>query len=186
MKRTFASLAPPEALHVAIFIEERNAEIYWHFAELFAQLGDPDSMDISVAFREMSIEERRHSTVLQKTYSERYGTHSCLVTEDDISDLIEVPSLRSADVFRVRDFTTSPRQTAFAVAHAAETAAGNFYRRLVECTSEPTLRAFFQEFVEMEAQHASWLEAHMNGMKASRLITLPVTAPANRDRAVKR
>ena len=28
MKREFTSLTPQEALHVAIFIEERNAELY--------------------------------------------------------------------------------------------------------------------------------------------------------------
>ena len=163
MKRTFASLAPQEALNVAIFIEERNAEIYRHFAELFSQFGDPDSIDLSIAFREMSLEERRHSTLLQRRYSERYGTRPCSVTEDDISDLIEVPSLHCADVFGVRDLTTSPRLKAFIVAHAAEAAAESFYRRVVDSTHDSSLRAFFQEFVDMEAQHASWLESHMEG-----------------------
>ena len=54
MKRSFASLTPQEGLHVAIFIEERNAEIYRNFAEMFAQFGDPDSLEISLAFREMT------------------------------------------------------------------------------------------------------------------------------------
>ena len=35
MRRTFASLNAQEALHVAIFIEERNAAIYRRFAEMF-------------------------------------------------------------------------------------------------------------------------------------------------------
>jgi rubrerythrin len=76
MKRTFASLSPQEGLHVAIFIEERNAEIYRNFSELFAQFGDPDSFDISLAFREMSCEERRHSSRLQQRYSELYGNRA--------------------------------------------------------------------------------------------------------------
>jgi rubrerythrin len=181
MKRTFSSLAPQEALHVAIFIEERNADIYRNFAEMFAQFGDPDSIDISIAFREMSLEERRHSSRLQQRYFERYGTRPCSVTEDDVSDLIEVPSLHSADVFGVWDLTTNPRQKAFAVAHAAETAAENFYRKVVNSTSDPALRVFFQEFVDMEAQHSSWLEARKSGATASPLVAIQCATPANSD-----
>jgi len=33
MKREFTSLSPQEALHVAVFIEERNAALYHRFAE---------------------------------------------------------------------------------------------------------------------------------------------------------
>jgi rubrerythrin len=181
MKRAFSSLAPQEALHVAIFIEERNTEIYQHFAELFAQFGDPDSIDISIAFREMSLEERHHSSLLQKKYFERYGTRPCSVTEDDVSDLIEVPSLHSTDIFGVRDLGVSPRQRAFAVAHAAETAAGNFYRQIVDSTSDLSLRVFFQEFVDMEAQHASWIESRKHGATASPLTIIPTVTRANYD-----
>jgi rubrerythrin len=160
MKRTFASLAPSEALHVAIFIEERNAEIYPNFADVFVQFGDPDSIDISLAFREMSIEEHRHSSRLQQRYFERYGSQSSSVTEDDISDLIEVPSLHSADVFGLRDTGNhiSARQKAFAVALAAESSAADFYSRLADTTNDAEMRTFFQEFVDMEMQHAAWLE----------------------------
>ena len=159
MKRTFASLSPQEALHVAIFIEERNAEIYRNFAEMFAQFGDPDSIDVSIAFREMSLEERRHSSCLQQLYFGNYGTSPCSVTEDDIFDLIEVPNLHSADVFGAREFGPwTPRQNAFAVALDAETRAVDFYRRLAQATTDPELRAFYQEFVSLESDHAGWLE----------------------------
>ena len=40
MKKAFTSLTPQEALHVAIFIEERNAEVYQNFAEMFAEFRD--------------------------------------------------------------------------------------------------------------------------------------------------
>jgi rubrerythrin len=40
---------------------------------------------------------------------------------------------------------------------AAETSAVDFYRRLVETSTDPELRAFYEEFVAMESQHASWL-----------------------------
>ena len=45
MKRDFASLTAQEALHVAIFVEERNAEIYHQFAEMFAEFHDPESLE---------------------------------------------------------------------------------------------------------------------------------------------
>jgi len=158
MKRTFASLTPQEGLHVAIFVEERNAEIYRNFSEMFAQFGDADSLEISLAFREMSLEERQHSTRLQQRYLERYGNRPCSVTEDDLSDLIEVPNLHSTDIFspRERDHRL-PRDRAFAVALAAETSALDFYCRLVERTTDLELRAFYQELVDIESQHASWL-----------------------------
>jgi rubrerythrin len=159
MKRAFGSLSPQEGLHVAIFIEERNAEIYRNFSEMFAQFGDPDSLEISLAFLEMSLEERHHSSRLQQRYAERYGTRPCSVTEDDVSDLIEVPNLHSADVFNVHESDpTSPRDKAFAVAIVTEKAAADFYRRLADGTHDPGLRAFYQEFVQVESQHSSWLE----------------------------
>ena len=84
MKREFSSLTPQEALHVAIFIEERNAELYGQFAEMFAELKDPDSLEIAQVFWDMSTEERGHGTRLQELYFDRYGTQACVVTEEDI------------------------------------------------------------------------------------------------------
>src|SRR5262249_20481974 len=86
MKREFASLSAQEALHVAIFIEERNAEIYHQFAEMFAEFRDPESLEIASTFWDMATEERRHGTQLQKRYFDRYGTRPCAVTEDDIRE----------------------------------------------------------------------------------------------------
>ena len=70
MRRTFASLNPQEALHVAIFIEERSADIYHRFARMFTEFRDPDSLEIASVFLDMAVEERRHSTVLQEKYQE--------------------------------------------------------------------------------------------------------------------
>ena len=53
MKRSFASLNPQEALHVAIFIEERNAELYQQFADMFTEFADSESLVIAEVFREM-------------------------------------------------------------------------------------------------------------------------------------
>jgi rubrerythrin len=172
MKRTFASLSPQEALHVAIFIEERNAEIYSNFAEMFAQFGDPDSIDISMAFREMSIEERRHSSRLQHRYCECYGNQPCTVTEDDLSELIEVPNLSNADVFGLHDFGQAPaRERAFAVALAAERSAADFYRNLAETATDSDMRDFYREFAEIESQHSTWLEQQTNPVQSGHGVT---------------
>ena len=74
MKRDFASLTPQEALHVAIFIEERNAEIYHQFAELFAEFRDPESRVFCSPFWGLSHQARQHGPMLQKRYIDRDRT----------------------------------------------------------------------------------------------------------------
>jgi rubrerythrin len=73
MQRAFASLTAQEALHVAIFIEDRNAGIYHRFAEMFTEFQDADSLEIASVFWDMAVEEKRHSYLLQATYQDRYG-----------------------------------------------------------------------------------------------------------------
>jgi len=160
MKRSFASLTPQEALHVAIFIEERNAEIYRHFAEIFAEFRDAESLEIAAAFWDLFNEERRHGSLLQQRYADRFGTRSCAITEEDITELIEVPRLDDGEIFvapQVREGRT-PRQRAFFVALAAEQSAAQFYKGLAETTQDEELRVFYQELAEMEANHTEWLE----------------------------
>ena len=76
MKRSFQSLLPQEALHVAVFIEERNAEIYHQFAEMFASFQDFASLEIASALWDMAAEELHHSTLLQERYTSRFGQSS--------------------------------------------------------------------------------------------------------------
>jgi rubrerythrin len=160
VKREFASLTPQEALHVAIFVEERNAEIYHQFAEMFAEFRDPASLEIASAFWDMANEERHHGTLLQKRYFEHYGTRPCAVTEEDISDFIEVPRLESGDIFNFAKMKAgqSPRQLALEVAAKAERNALRFYANLADITEDPDLKSLYKEFVEMEQGHSSWLE----------------------------
>ena len=99
MTRSFASLNPQEALHAAVFVEERNAGIYQRFAEMFAEFRDPESLEIASVFWDMSVEEKRHSSLLQSQYVERYGNASCALTEEDLQEMIEVPKLESSDFF---------------------------------------------------------------------------------------
>ena len=99
MRQTFASLNPQEALHVAIFIEERSADIYHRFARMFTEFRDPDSLEIASVFLDMAVEERRHSTVLQEKYQEHQSNAGCALTEEDLQDMIPVPRLDDGDVF---------------------------------------------------------------------------------------
>jgi rubrerythrin len=160
MKRDFASLNPQEALHVAIFIEERNAEIYHQFAEMFAEFRDPESLEIAAAFWDMSNEERKHGTLLQKRYFDRYGTRPCAITEEDINDFIEVPRLENGEIFTISRVKVgrSPRQMALEIAMAAEQNAFRFYTRLSETTEDAELRELYREFVDFESGHTDWLE----------------------------
>lgn len=160
MKRDFASLTGQEALHVAIFIEERNAEIYHQFAEMFAEFRDPESLEIAATFWEMANEERQHGTLLQKRYFDRYGTRPCAITEEDIGDFIEVPHLENGEIFTFSKLKVgrSPRQMAIEIAIAAEQNAVRYYTRLIEVTQDTELRVLYRELMEFEASHTDGLE----------------------------
>jgi rubrerythrin len=164
VKRTFASLSPQEALHVAIFIEERNANLYREFSEMFAEFRDPESLEIASAFWDMSKEERCHGTILQRRYFDRYGTRPCAMTEEDISDFIEVPHLENGDIFTISKLKggRSPRERAFEVAVAAEDSAVRFYRGLAESSQDEELRALYREFVDFETNHTDWLDQRLS------------------------
>lgn len=160
MKRDFASLNAQEALHVAIFIEERNADIYHQFAEMFAEFRDPESLEVAAAFWDMANEERKHGTLLQKRYFDRYGTRPCAVTEEDIRDFIEVPRLENGEIFTISRLKVgrSPRQMALEIAMAAEQNALRFYTRLSEISEDAELRELYREFVDFESGHSDWLD----------------------------
>ena len=159
MKRTFASLNPQEALHVAIFIEERNAGIYHRFAEMFTEFRDTESLEIASVFWDMAVEEKRHSGILQEKYRERYGNASCALTEEDLQDMIEVPRLDDGDVFEaIETSQMSARERALQVALTAEQGAQNFYSRLAEQTKDGPLRRLYNELSIMEDGHVGYLQ----------------------------
>ena len=162
MQRAFASLNPQEALHVAIFIEERNAGIYHRFAEMFTEFRDSESLEIASVFWDMAVEEKRHSGILQGRYQERYGNASCALTEEDLQEMIEVPSLDAGDVFATGPAPpNSARERALQVALAAETSAHNFYTTLVACTADGPLRRLYIELSTMEDGHVVYLQRMM-------------------------
>jgi rubrerythrin len=159
MPRAFVSLDPQEALHLAIFIEDRNAEIYHRFAEMFTEFHDADSLEIASVFWDMAVEEKRHSAILQERYQERFGNARCPLTEEDLQDMIEVPKLEDADLFAAGpDAPNSGRERALQVALAAETSAHDFYSKLVEQTEDGPLRRLYTELSMMEDGHVVYLQ----------------------------
>jgi rubrerythrin len=159
MKRAFSSLSAQEALHVAIFIEERNASLYHRFAEMFVEFRDLESLEIAGVFWDMAVEENHHSTRLQQLYTDRFGNSSCTVTEEDIADMIELPRLEDGNVLcgDPRD-VSSARERALQVALTAEQNARKFYSGLAEQTSDDKLRRLYGELAEFETDHVEFLE----------------------------
>jgi rubrerythrin len=160
MKRSFASLDPQEALHVAIFIEERNAELYHRFAEMFVEFRDSESLEIAGVFWEMAVEEKNHSSILQGKYMEEYGSSRCTLTEEDLIEWIEVPKLEDSDVFATtrEGCATKVRDRALRVALKAEEAAQRYYADLVKDTKEGALRRLYRELAVMEDGHVAYIE----------------------------
>lgn len=160
MTRAFTSLNPQEALHIAIFIEERNADIYHRFAEMFTEFRDTESLEIAAVFWDMAIEEKRHSALLQGTYQEHFGEEVCPLTEEDLSDLIEVPKLENGDVFAPTQGThDSARKRALKVALAAEKSAHDYYARLRDQTDDGLLHRLYNELSQMEDGHVVYLQS---------------------------
>ena len=159
MKRSFTDLAPQEALHVAILIEQRNADIYSRFAEMFTEFGDEESLEVGAVFWEMAIEERGHHELLQQKYAVQYGSEECSLSEEDLVELIEVPRLESSDLFAEQSSPATARSRALQVAVDAETAAQRYYAELVKHTPSGPLHDVYQGLAEMEDGHVALLAA---------------------------
>ncbi len=160
MKRSFASLNPQEALHVAIFIEERNAELYHRFAEMFVEFRDSESLEIAGIFWEMAVEEKNHSSMLQTRYMEEYGSSRCSLTEEDLIEWIEVPKLEDGDLFAAtrEGRMTNVRERAMQVALKAELAARRYYSDLAQNTEAGPLHQLYSELAEMEDNHVAYIQ----------------------------
>ncbi len=160
MNRSHSSLEPAEALTVAILMEERNAELYQRFADMFVEFGDEQSLEISAVFWEMAIEERGHHALLKQKYTEQYGDLTCAINEGDLIGLAEVPSLNEGELLARRD-GISPRNLALQVALRAEISAQSYYATLVKRTPEGPLRKIYQDLAEMEGGHATYLSTKL-------------------------
>lgn len=168
MKRSFLSLSPQEALHVAIFIEERNAELYHRFAEMFVEFRDIESLEIAGVFWDMAVEEHHHSTHLQTLYSDRFGTAACAVTEEDIQEIIEVPKLEDGKVLTPGTSSVPPRERALEAALKAEQNARKFYGEIAEGTVDAKLNKLYKELAEFENEHVEYLERKLSEITADK------------------
>ncbi len=163
MKRSFQSLSPQEALHVAVFIEERNAQIYHRFAEMFSSFQDFSSLEIAGVLWEMAVEERQHSTLLQRRYEARFGQAACALTDTDIMEIIELPLLDGSGVFDPQAEAATAQRRALEIALRAETSARSYYSELAQSTSEPDLQALYTELAAFEEEHVRFLEGRLTG-----------------------
>ncbi len=171
MKREFSSLSAREALNMAIFIEQRNADIYRQFGELFDGFHDPESHEIASTFWDMAEEEERHGSVLKQRYSERFGHQAgTSITEEDIREKIEVPKIATGEIFAIARAQVSqvPRNRAFQIALAAEQSARKFYSRLVDTTDDAELRRLYEELANEEDDHVRALQNKIDsGIRSS-------------------
>lgn len=161
MKRSFDALTPQEALHVAVFIEERNAEVYHHFAEMFASFQDSASLEIAAVLWDMAAEERQHGTILQERYTARYGQGACALTEADIIEAIELPQLKDQEIFDSSTDSDVLQFRALNVALQAENQARDFYAQLVKITEDADLRALYVELSAFEAAHVEFIQRRL-------------------------
>lgn len=160
MPRSFSSLSPAEALQAAISIEQRNADVYQRFAEMFHEFGDAESRDIAEVFREMSLEEQGHRALLEEKYVGGFGILEKPLTENELTELVEVPKLNSANVFSNASDVTA-RERALHCALQAEHGAHQFYENLVKETPDGPLRKLFSELTQLEDGHVAFLEAKL-------------------------
>ena len=179
MQRSFVALSPQEVLQVAISIENRNAELYHNFAEMFTEFGDKESLEIAAVFWEMAVEERGHSWQLKQKYTELYGDLVCSITEQELLEIVEVPKLETANVLDPLADGMPGRVRALKVALQAEVGAQQFYQKLAERTPAGPLRDIFSYLSQMEDSHVSYLETKLaqNPVGAKALINFILSVP---------
>ncbi len=173
MKREFASLSAREALNLAISIEERNADLYRQFGELFDGFQDPESCEIASTFWDMAEEEERHGKTLQARFVERYNDDPKPMAEEEIREKIEVPKIANGQIFAIARAQVSrvPRNRAFEIALVAERSAMKFYNRLIETTEDQDLRSLYQELADDEDNHIRSLQKRIVGGNRGAAVT---------------
>jgi hypothetical protein len=106
------------------------------------------------------VEERGHRASLEERYVEAYGALKNQLTEQELSELVEVPRLDAGDIFESND-GISARQRALDVALEAEIRAQEFYEHLTAITPPGPLRDTFNNLSRMEDSHVTWLGAKL-------------------------
>lgn len=153
---------------MAIFIEERNAQLYHRFAEMFVSFQDLASLDIAGILWDMAIEERHHSSLLQQRYTVKYGQASCAITDADISEMIELPQLDGSGVFNPNLDASDAKRHALEIALKAENMARAFYTELAQFAGDADLQALYVELAAFEEDHVRFLELRLSSQTPTR------------------
>ena len=133
----------------AIQIEARNGGIYDSLAQLFQGYDD----SVTVIFREMADEERRHGAELEERYRERFGPPPS--SAEAPKEAIEAPDLDDPEALIFDSMTIVQ---ALELGLRAEETAREFYRREVSRTADPGLQKTYRELAEFEEDHVRRLQ----------------------------
>ena len=135
-------------------------------AERFAQLAESmeayDNREVAGLFRQLAHYSRLHlnDARMRSGYRNIPDLQSSEFTWPDMESP-ETPAIWGADPMICRE-------EALEIAFAAESAGLDYYRRILETTDDPEIRAFAREFAEEEAEHVAelekWIAAHRAGL----------------------
>jgi rubrerythrin len=168
-----------DALDFAVLVEE-DAQL--RYEELARALGD-DPGGAGAVFRAMAVNEGMH----RRTVEER---RAAIFREAE--PRLEISALEGPERPDVADgeLPATARQ-ALEISLAAERRAHAFYARALSACSDPEVRAFLEDLLRDEAEHAALLEAKLAAMGAPaaplarvapRRADAPATPPAYQDR----
>jgi rubrerythrin len=150
-----------EFLAYAIRLEQEAAERFGELADAMQSAGNSEQAKL---FRQLSDYSRLHLADAKA----RSGYRE--VPEIGASDY-EWPDFESPEKAAI--WAADPmigRGEALEIALAAEQAGYDFYKQVLDTTSDPEIKALAAEFVEEEAGHVAelqkWIAAHKSGQKA--------------------
>jgi rubrerythrin len=140
MKRSFASLSPPEVLALAISLEEEDARIIQEFARQVRR----SHPDFAAQLDELRKEEENHRAQLLELFRKKYGEEIPLIRRTDVIGFVDRPALPPEGL--------TPEEIAEKIA-LMELETQRFYERAAERTSDAEMRQLFASLAEVERDH---------------------------------
>jgi rubrerythrin len=143
---------------MAISIEKRNHYLYSRLGDVFGKLCSNEPR-LQAFFYDLAANEREHGTILQEQHVARYGTVHSDLSEDEIVESIEVPRLNLADILQAVESGDMESAIKLSLEMAVETEnrAVGFYSDLVRNTTDPELKAVYEQLLEFEQAHVEGL-----------------------------
>ncbi|MAG94469.1 MAG: hypothetical protein CMJ48_12065 [Planctomycetaceae bacterium] len=155
--KNFGELTPEEVMTLAINVEESNGTRLRTFADLFSDYAP----DVAGLFAEMADEEDQHRDQLKVASDRRFGEYDCVVTEEDVWEVVEPFDLEAGEHFVFDDMTL---RRALESVLAAEIRAEAFYRQACEGAKDPDLQELFRQLAEFEDGHVQWIEKRLESL----------------------